>query len=162
GVNKPNPFATGCHRLPFGSHGKEGVDGSSPSEGSAKPPHDGLFVSDRFADSRTWGRYGALYGAFRSKTPSSQAAWPTEKRVHAIPKGRREAGVNRGSASKDCADSRCVGDPVGRDRSRQRRTRHRLHSGDEHVQRAADELLLGRVRGVEGRQQGAELADEQG
>ena len=28
--------ATSCHRLPFGSHGKEGVDGSSPSEGSAK------------------------------------------------------------------------------------------------------------------------------
>jgi hypothetical protein len=26
-------FATGCHRLPFGSHGKEGVSGSSPEEG---------------------------------------------------------------------------------------------------------------------------------
>ena len=28
--------ATGCHQLPFESHGKEGVDGSSPSEGFAK------------------------------------------------------------------------------------------------------------------------------
>jgi len=28
-----NLSAIGCHRLPFGSHGKEGVDGSSPSEG---------------------------------------------------------------------------------------------------------------------------------
>src|SRR3989440_1792616 len=27
--------ATGCHRLPATFHGKEGVDGSSPSEGSA-------------------------------------------------------------------------------------------------------------------------------
>ena len=34
-LNKPNLFATGCHRLPSKSHGKEGVDGSSPSEGSA-------------------------------------------------------------------------------------------------------------------------------
>src|SRR5947208_12887282 len=31
-LNKPNLFATGCHRLPPKSHGKEGVDGSSPSE----------------------------------------------------------------------------------------------------------------------------------
>jgi hypothetical protein len=29
--------AMGCDRLPQGPHGKEGVDGSSPSEGSAKP-----------------------------------------------------------------------------------------------------------------------------
>jgi hypothetical protein len=34
-----------------------------------KPRTPVLSVSDRFADHRTWGRYGALYGAFRSKTP---------------------------------------------------------------------------------------------
>ena len=28
--------AAGCHRMPEKFHGKEGVDGSSPSEGSAK------------------------------------------------------------------------------------------------------------------------------
>jgi hypothetical protein len=28
--------AAGCYRLPRGAHGKEGVGGSSPSEGSAK------------------------------------------------------------------------------------------------------------------------------
>jgi hypothetical protein len=39
-----------------------------------KPRITGLFVSDRFADSLTWGRHGALYGAFRSKTPSKRAA----------------------------------------------------------------------------------------
>jgi len=30
--------AAGCHRLPEGAHGKEGVDGSSPSEGFDFPP----------------------------------------------------------------------------------------------------------------------------
>ncbi len=37
-LDKPNLVATGCHRLPPKSHGKEGVDGSSPSEGFAKAP----------------------------------------------------------------------------------------------------------------------------
>src|SRR6266516_4941085 len=35
--------AADCDRLPFGAHGKEGVDGSSPSEGSAKAPQIGAF-----------------------------------------------------------------------------------------------------------------------
>jgi hypothetical protein len=35
--------AVGCDRLPIAAHGKEGVDGSSPSEGSAKAPHVGPF-----------------------------------------------------------------------------------------------------------------------
>src|SRR5437870_13502656 len=33
GLNYRQTIATGCHLLPFGSHGKEAVDGSSPSEG---------------------------------------------------------------------------------------------------------------------------------
>src|ERR671931_1134549 len=33
--------AVGCDRLPKGAHGKEGVDGSSPSEGSARAPQNG-------------------------------------------------------------------------------------------------------------------------
>jgi hypothetical protein len=33
----------GCDQLPIGAHGKEGVDGSSPSEGSTKGPHVGAF-----------------------------------------------------------------------------------------------------------------------
>jgi hypothetical protein len=45
------------------------------------PRKPGLFVSDRFAGSRTWGRYGALYGAFRSKTPSWRAASPSRAQV---------------------------------------------------------------------------------
>jgi hypothetical protein len=34
--NHAETVAVGCDQLPTGSHGKEGVDGSSPSEGSAK------------------------------------------------------------------------------------------------------------------------------
>jgi hypothetical protein len=41
--------AVGCHRLPIGAHGKEGVSGSSPEEGSAKAPDVGFFRSDGFA-----------------------------------------------------------------------------------------------------------------
>jgi hypothetical protein len=40
--------AVGCNRLPEGAHGKEGVDGSSPSEGLsgiAKPLQTRLFVA---------------------------------------------------------------------------------------------------------------------
>jgi hypothetical protein len=57
-------------------HGKEGVDGSSPSEGSAKTPQLGLFLSAPLALFPACARYGALYGAFRSKTRSWRAALP--------------------------------------------------------------------------------------
>ncbi len=71
--NQAETAAVGCDRLPRRGHGKEGVDGSSLSEGSAKAPHNWAFCFDRFvAGSRTWGRYGALYRAFRSKTPPGE------------------------------------------------------------------------------------------
>jgi hypothetical protein len=38
----------GCHQCPAEAHGKEGVDGSSASEGSAKAPQKGSF-SDQLA-----------------------------------------------------------------------------------------------------------------
>jgi hypothetical protein len=41
-LNWRQTVADGCHRLPFGSHGKEGVSGSSPEEGSAKSLHSGV------------------------------------------------------------------------------------------------------------------------
>jgi hypothetical protein len=37
--NQAKTIAAGCDRLPQRAHGKEGADGSSPSEGSAKAPH---------------------------------------------------------------------------------------------------------------------------
>jgi hypothetical protein len=47
GSDKPNSFALGCDQLPESFHGKEGVDGSSPSEGSAKAPHIAAFSVQR-------------------------------------------------------------------------------------------------------------------
>ena len=37
-LEQANTVATGCDQLPIGAHGKEGVDGSSPSEGFAEVP----------------------------------------------------------------------------------------------------------------------------
>src|SRR4051794_8744599 len=47
-------FAVGCDRLPETFHGKEGVDGSSTSEGSAKAPQAGIAIdhAQTFAESR--------------------------------------------------------------------------------------------------------------
>ncbi len=42
GENKPKPLPWVATRSVV-AHGKEGVDGSSPSEGSAKTPHVGTF-----------------------------------------------------------------------------------------------------------------------
>ena len=37
-LKQAKTVAMGCDRLPIGAHGKEGVDGSSPSEGLQKAP----------------------------------------------------------------------------------------------------------------------------
>jgi hypothetical protein len=44
-LKQAKTIAVGCDQLPKGAHGKEGVGGSSPSEGSAKAPHVALFLS---------------------------------------------------------------------------------------------------------------------
>jgi hypothetical protein len=44
GPENGRTVALGCHRLRPNLDGKEGVDGSSPSEGSAKAPHVGAFA----------------------------------------------------------------------------------------------------------------------
>jgi hypothetical protein len=41
-LKQAKTVAVGCDRLPESFHGKEGVDGSSPSEGSAKAPLSGF------------------------------------------------------------------------------------------------------------------------
>jgi hypothetical protein len=74
GENKPKPLplvATGCREKHMV---RRGSTVRVRQRALQKPRTTGLFTSDRFADSRTWGRYGALYGAFRSKTRSWRAA----------------------------------------------------------------------------------------
>jgi hypothetical protein len=62
------PAACSCIRLPGTRDGKEGVDGSSPSEGFAKPPQVGAFRSGRLALCRTCGGYGAVHGGLAHAT----------------------------------------------------------------------------------------------
>jgi hypothetical protein len=42
-VEQAKTVAVGCDRLPIGAHGKEGVDGSSPSEGFSEFPANRTF-----------------------------------------------------------------------------------------------------------------------
>jgi hypothetical protein len=44
-LKQAKTVAVGCDRLPIGAHGKEGVDGSSPSEGLPKMPATGHLSS---------------------------------------------------------------------------------------------------------------------
>jgi hypothetical protein len=56
--------AAACHRSQTTRDGKEGVDGSSPSEGLQNPAY-GNFRSGRLALDPACGGYGAVYGAFK-------------------------------------------------------------------------------------------------
>jgi hypothetical protein len=42
-LERAESVAAGCHRLPATLHGKEGVDGSSPSEGFTEVPANAAF-----------------------------------------------------------------------------------------------------------------------
>jgi hypothetical protein len=74
-LRQANSVAVGCDRLPRERHGKEGVDGSSPSEGSAKAPHIEAFsfrptcsssnVRTESESSRASARLGVLLRASR-------------------------------------------------------------------------------------------------
>src|SRR6266849_9510531 len=64
GCNRWQPVANArARKTAQTSHGKAGVDGSSPSEGSAKAQLTGLFRSSLLASSPCYAGYGAVYGA---------------------------------------------------------------------------------------------------
>jgi hypothetical protein len=97
--------ATGGNRSQIGpaaAHGKEGVDGSSPSEGSAKAPHVGAFAFRRTCSSSNVRWSEALYGAFRSTPCSLQVEnvvlWPRSRRRDA-PRRRRAYGPRAASGA---------------------------------------------------------------
>jgi hypothetical protein len=80
-LGQAQTVAVGCDRLPERFHGKEGVDGSSPSEGFAKAPQIALFLSARLARAPVCGRYGAAYGAFSLETS------PGKRQTGSVPPG---------------------------------------------------------------------------
>ena len=59
--NQAKTVAAGCDRLPRRSHGKEGVSGSSPEEGSAKVPETEVSFSDDLHVGEA-GKTGAIAG----------------------------------------------------------------------------------------------------
>jgi hypothetical protein len=67
--------ATGCDQLPARRHGKEGVDGSSPSEGFTKAPQNGAFSFRWGGASPSVGVHGKRCGkaSFRSPSPRRHA-----------------------------------------------------------------------------------------
>jgi hypothetical protein len=59
-LEQAKTVAVGCDRLPIGAHGKEGVDGSSPSEGFPKVPANRHFVVVCSLNTRT--HSGHIFG----------------------------------------------------------------------------------------------------
>src|SRR6266508_518237 len=79
--------AVDCHRLPATFHGKEGVDGSSPSEGSAKAPQSGAFW---YVFSRRGGPSGPVWSRLWSFRAEKSVRRARESGPHGISRsGRR-------------------------------------------------------------------------
>jgi hypothetical protein len=73
-LRQANSVAVGCDRLPIGAHGKEGVDGSSPSEGFGYLPacrhnRDRIRSRQTLIDdaARRGATRGVIYNARRSR-----------------------------------------------------------------------------------------------
>jgi hypothetical protein len=101
GAERTRTAATGAS-APF-ADGTEGVDGSSPSEGSAKAPLTGIF--GRPARRRTCGGYGAVDGAL------------------ALASTCRGARISRSARPHQPQDPRTIGPPGYPARPRPRSTR---------------------------------------
>src|SRR5512146_2964456 len=67
-LKQAKTVAVGCDWLPIGAHGKEGVDGSSPSEGFAKNPcQSASCVAHLGVQSRGEGTLRILHGLLLSR-----------------------------------------------------------------------------------------------
>jgi hypothetical protein len=73
-LNKPNLFAAGCHPLPPKSHGKKGSTVRVRRRALQRSRKAGLLLSGPLARSTVCGGYGALCGAFRSRSVFVRAA----------------------------------------------------------------------------------------
>jgi hypothetical protein len=104
--------AVGCDRLPPRPHGKEGVDGSSPSEGSAKAPQIGAFSFDEDLQELQYAVPAEpFYGAFRFRAQALKRrkwtyspAWastmpslrsPLTKRIECVLEDRARSAASR-------------------------------------------------------------------
>src|SRR5512132_2353629 len=99
--NEAKFVATGCHRLPATFHGKEGVDGSSPSEGFAKAPHNWAFC---FGSTCRFSNVGQVWSPLWSLQVENALLESRVVRLRsAQPRGRRFiAGARYGPISDPC------------------------------------------------------------
>src|SRR5215217_2781323 len=72
-LKQAETVAVGCNRLPEGAHGKEGVDGSSPSEGFRKPRKPRLFFQ-----TTCFGVHGNGCGKHGFPRPASGGTVPSQ------------------------------------------------------------------------------------
>jgi hypothetical protein len=96
GPEQVSTLATNCHRWQRRAHGKEGVDGSSPSEGFAKAPDIGAFFVGVSQRSRLFRAYGVVLEhsglLHQNSSPRSSG-----RSTHG--KGRRFESVSAGAAN---------------------------------------------------------------
>jgi hypothetical protein len=116
--NQAKTVATGCDQLPWDLDGKEGVDGSSPSEGLHEVPANGTFV---LPESRTRGHIpdtSAVRATHRdvSRRLPTQLAGETRSRRSTKPlqRGHRRCLSGRESDSLSMSEvfRSCVGSPA--------------------------------------------------
>jgi len=91
GSQHSHPFP--CTDLSDLLHGKEGVDGSSPSEGSAKAPQTGAFDLSYRCTSSSVPTYGTGFGTTRRKRPrfcclDRHQGWGRSAKKHRVRRAR--------------------------------------------------------------------------
>ena len=78
-LRQAKTVAAGCDPLPPNLDGKEGVVGSSPTEGSAKAPEIGVFAFRSTCSLSNVRWYGAVYGAFSFRTAAGSRKFRQHK-----------------------------------------------------------------------------------
>jgi hypothetical protein len=73
-LKQAKTVAVGCDRLPESFHGKEGVDGSSPSEGSTKAPQIRPFRLARTCRSSSMRSLGSPLWSLQDQRARSKAS----------------------------------------------------------------------------------------
>ena len=69
-LNQAKTVAAGCDQLPFEAHGKEGVDGSSPSEGFAKAAQIAAFSVEPTCTVSSMRRVWSRLWSFQVQNPA--------------------------------------------------------------------------------------------
>jgi hypothetical protein len=108
--SKPRAVAVGCDQLPESFHGKEGVDGSSPSEGSAKAPHTAAFRFGSICRSSNVGQVWSPVWSLQvenARCGTATAAASTGGPRWLCPYGRPRR--RRTMATQSCDDRLCDG-----------------------------------------------------